>query len=85
MSKPAMAGPWLQATSLSGVPAVGPCQPGKVLCLFQNPLDAAVQAQDQVRCHPRVKCQQHYREKQPWWPARKPFPATEEMRRAGPP
>lgn len=65
MSKPATAGPWLQATPLSRVPSAGPWQPCQVLRLFQHPLDAAVQAQDQVRCHARMKCQQHYPESEP--------------------
>jgi hypothetical protein len=65
MSKPATAGPWLQAMGRSRTPSAGPWQAGEVLRLFENPLDAAVQAQYQVRCHARMKCQQHYRESKP--------------------
>lgn len=65
MSKPATAGPWLQATSRSGVPAARPWRPGTAFRPFKYPLDPAVQGQDQVRCHARMECQQHYRESEP--------------------
>jgi hypothetical protein len=57
-SKPATAGPWLQAMNRTAAPAARPCRPGEAFHLFEYPLDAAVQSQEQVNCYPRTKCQQ---------------------------
>lgn len=47
-----MTGPWLQAMNRTVVPGTRPCRPAEAFHLFQHPLDAAVQAQDEVRCDP---------------------------------
>lgn len=57
-SKPATAGPWLQAMNRTAAPAARPCRPGEAFHLFEYPLDAAVQSQDQVDGQPWTEHQQ---------------------------